>query len=276
MRPVQAFTSLALVALASTAVAQEDCDEECQALRNSQNPLANVRAIMTDNTIAYGTSKRDDTSYAFQVQPVQSFETEMGFNFIARGIIPIMAIEEGARFPQTGPDRVGGSGNTFGLGDAMAQGFFVPEIEGAKLSFGVGPQISFNTHTDDALSGPGWGGGVAGVVFGFAGNLSYGGVVGHHWGEDGFSLTTIQPIVMYNTEFLGGSYFGYNNSITHDWDADSGNAWQVPVGLTFGKTMLFDSGYALDLSLGGYGLAARPSGGADWQLKFGISVFFPG
>ena len=44
--------------------------------------------------------------------------------------------------------------------------------------------------------------GLAGVAFGSAGPLSYGGILGHHWGEDGFSLSTIQPIVFYNTELF--------------------------------------------------------------------------
>ena len=47
------------------------------------------------------------------------------------------------------------------------------------------------------------------------------------------------------------------------------------MGLTLGKTFLLPGGYALDANLGGYGLAVRPDGGADAQLKFGLSVFFP-
>ena len=42
-----------------------------------------------------------------------------------------------------------------------------------------------------------------------------------------------------------------------------------------GKTFLFESGYALDIGVGGYGLVARPDGGADAQLKFALSVFLP-
>ena len=117
---------------------------------------------------------------------------------------------------------------------------------------------------------------MAGVFFGFAGELSYGSILSHHWGENAFSITTLQPIVFYNIAALPGSYVGYNNSITYNWNADSGDRWQVPLGLTVGKTMAIGKeGHALDLNLGVYGLAERPKGGADWQLKFGISLFFP-
>ncbi|QDG77698.1 hypothetical protein [Labrenzia sp. PHM005] len=228
---------------------------------------------MTDNTIALG-SADGKAGYGFQVQPVYSIPTAMGFNFIARGIVPISGVHSGAAFPKLGPGLVGGTGYTWGLSDIMLQGFFVPQIEGLPIKFGVGPQISLRSRTDSALGGPGWGAGAAAVAFGFVGDLSYGAILGHHWGQDNFNLSTIQPIVYYNTKLFGGSYIGYNNSITYNWTADSSDAWQVPVGLTVGKTFALDNGMAIDASLGGYGLAAHPKGGADAQVKFGISVFF--
>lgn len=81
--------------------------------------------------------------------------------------------------------------------------------------------------------------------------------------------------MFYNTPLLGGSYIGYNNTITYDWSSNASSHWQVPVGLTVGKTFLFESGHALDLNVGGYDLADGPEGGADWQFKFGVSLFFP-
>lgn len=269
--------NLVLVAAAILSVSwasAEDCGAECQALRNAQDPLADVRAIMTDNTISFGTAD-EQTGYGFQIQPVYSIPTEYGFNFIARGIVPIVGVHNGAAFPKLGPDQIGGTGYTWGISDIMLQGFIVPQIENAPIKFGFGPQVSLRSRTDDVVGGPGWGAGFAAVAFGFAGNLSYGGIVGHHWGEDNFNLSTLQPIVMYNTEFLGGSYIGYNNSITYNWTANAGDRWQVPVGLTVGKTFLLDGGFAVDANLGGYALAAHPNGGADAQVKFGVSVFFP-
>lgn len=261
--------------ITSTIAQEADCDAECQALRDAQDPLADVRALMTDNTIAFGTAD-DQTSYNFQLQPVYSIPTDKSFNFIARGIVPIVGAQEGAGLPPLGPEQVGGSGITWGLSDIMLQGFFVPQTTG-DIKFGAGPQFSLRTRTDEAVGGPGWGGGLAGVVFGFAGSLAYGGILGHHWGQDDFNLTTIQPIVFYSLELFGesGYYAGYNNSITYDWSAKSGNQWQVPLGATAGKTFLFESGYALDINLGGYTLVARPDGGADWQFKFGVNLFFP-
>ncbi|MFC1858739.1 hypothetical protein ACFL9U_12055 [Thermodesulfobacteriota bacterium] len=266
------FVLVCITALVSVAYPQSPKDE-AEALRKAQDPLADVKALMTDNTIAFGTAD-DQTSYGFQLQPVYSIPTSLGFNFIARGIIPIVGAQEGAGLPRLGTETIGGSGLTWGISDIMLQGFFVPKTE-SSVKFGFGPQVSLRTRTDDVVGGPGWGGGLAGVVFGFAGPLSYGGIIGHHWGQESFNLTTVQPIVFYNTELFGGSYIGYNNSITYDWSASGSNAWQLPVGLTAGKTFILESGYMIDVNLGGYHLTTAPQGGADWQFKFGISLFLP-
>ncbi len=268
-----AASSFAVTAFMAPADA-DDCDEACQAARKAQDPLADVRAIMTDNTVSFGTAD-EQTGYGFQIQPVYSIPTDLGFNFIARGIVPITGVHEGAAFPKLGPNQIGGTNYTWGISDIMLQGFVVPQLENLPIKFGVGPQVSLRSRTDDVVGGPGWGAGAAAVAFGFAGDLSYGAIFGHHWGEDSFSLSTIQPIVFYNTDLLGGSYFGYNNSITYDWSGKAGDRWQVPVGLTVGKTFALDGGYAVDVNLGGYALAAHPNGGADAQFKFGVSVFFP-
>lgn len=265
--------AISFALLCSIAVAAAYAEDEAEALKKAQDPLADVKALMTDNTIAFGTAD-DQTSYGFQLQPVYSIPTGRGFNFIARGVIPIVGVQEGAGLPKLGTEPIGGTGRTWGLSDMYLQGFFVPKTE-SSIKYGFGPQVSLRTRTDSVLGGPGWGGGLAAVVFGFAGQLAYGGILGHHWGQDSFSLSTIQPIVFYNMKLFGGSYIGYNNSITYDWSASGSDAWQVPAGLTVGKTFILRSGYLLDVNLGGYHLAAAPQGGADQQFKFGISLFFP-
>jgi hypothetical protein len=92
--------------LISTVLADSN-ENDADALRKAQDPLADVKALMTDNTVAFGTSD-DQTSYAFQLQPVYSIPTDLGFNFIARGIIPIVGVHEGAGLPKLGTEPIGG------------------------------------------------------------------------------------------------------------------------------------------------------------------------
>ena len=274
MRTSNLFISVFCLCLAPAAASSADGPSDEELARKAQDPLADVRAIMTDNTIGFGTAD-DDTAYGFQIQPVYSIPTDRGYNLIARAVIPIVGAPVGASLPRLGGEPIRDDGTGWGLSDSILQLFWTPSTT-SGIKWGIGPQVSLRTRTSDRVGGPGWGGGLAGVVFGGVGELAYGGLLMHHWGEEGYSVSSIQPMVYYNPSALPGYYVGYNNSITYNWDADSGDHWQVPLGLTFGRTFgVGNAGHALDLSLGGYSLVAKPDGGADWQLKFGISVFFP-
>ncbi|MDJ0858490.1 MAG: hypothetical protein QNI90_15025 [Dinoroseobacter sp.] len=229
---------------------------------------------MTDNTIGFGPNS-DSTTYNLQLQPVYSFEGDTA-NVILRGLIPYVGLPGGVSgdgsglpvFPQAGSD----AGTSFGFSDTIIQAFYVPEAEPGSFKLGYGVQASLDT-AESGYEGPGFGAGLALVGFGFAGDLAYGGVVGHLWGEDDFSLTTIQPIVFYNLEnFLGGSYVGYSNTISYNWDADE---WVVPIGATFGKTFVLSGGDLLDINAGIYALAVSPDGSNDAQFKFGVSWILP-
>ncbi len=246
-----------ILSYTSIAIADDDCDEVCQAARNAQDPLADVRAIITDNTLTYKET-RAETVHNYQIQPVYSIGLEGGRNLVLRGILPILGVP-------------GPSGHSYGFSDTIVQAFYVPKTDGG-IKFGYGPQISLPTRESDTFAGPGWGIGGAAVMFGFSGNISYGAIAGHHFGEDDFSQTTIQPIFFYNMDFLGGSYVGYNNSIIYDWKSDE---LTLPLGLTFGKTFLTASGLAVELSLGAYTLLDHPNGSGDLQGKWGLSFFFP-
>lgn len=270
--PVAIFCLLlAALGSATGAAAQEACDATCLAKR-AQDPLADVKAIMTDNAVAFGTAD-SDTSYSFQIQPVYSIQTSYGFNVIPRAVIPIVGVPSAAGIPKLGTTPLPQSGTTWGLSDTIAQLFITPQTS-SSIKFGVGPQVSLRTRTNQRAAGPGWGAGVAGIVFGNAGPLSYGAITHHHWGQDNFSLTSVQPILMYNFESIPGLYAGYNNTMTYDWSAAAGNRFQIPLGAMVGKTFPIGDGRALDLSLGAYGMVARPQGGADAEVRFGINVFF--
>ena len=106
------------------------------------------------------------------------------------------------------------------------------------------------------------------------GSFALGTIANQHWGDDKFSLLTVQPISLYNFESISGAYLGYNNSIAYNWNADSGEELTLPMGLTIERTLLLGNGDGLDLSIGAYDLVERPDEGLEWQFKFGISYFF--
>ncbi|MEH6581830.1 MAG: hypothetical protein V7754_07840 [Halioglobus sp.] len=268
---------LITVPLLVTAVsvnAQSD-DAVAEMARKAQDPLGDVKAIMSDNTIAFdGGEDGDDTSYGFQIQPVYAIKNDTSFNMIARAVIPIVGVDPGVVLPPLGPEPRPDEDDQWGLSDSIVQYFFSPKGDGG-LKWGIGPQVSLKTRTSDQQAGPGWGAGLAGVIFTGVGNWALGAIAMQHWGEeDDFNRATVQGIITYNFESMPGAYLGYNNAITYNWEGDSGQKLTVPLGLTLGRTILLGNGDGLDFSVGAYDLVERPDNAPEWQLKLGLSYFF--
>ena len=271
----QTLVMLTIIATPGMAEAQ-DADAAAEMARKLQNPLANIKALMTDNAIGFDTGTTDGTSFAFQFQPVYAVDMpDKGFTFIPRGVIPVLGLEPGTKIPTVGEPTQGDS-RAWGLGDSIFQAFFAPYVE-TEWKWGLGPQVSIPTATDSALEGPGWGLGIAGVVTGaITPDISFAGILGNHWGNSGnFNTMTIQPMVFYNFPNNPGAVLGYNATISADWEASSGNRWTVPLGLTYGKTFDTGGGNGLDLSIGPYWNVVRPDGAASWTLRFGITWIAP-
>ena len=271
----RSICTLALSLMFMAVSTQADDSALAEMARKAQDPLGDVKAIMTDNTIAFdGGEDGDDTSYGFQIQPVYAIENDTSFNMIARAVIPIVGVDPGVVLPPLGPEPRPDEGDQWGLSDSIVQYFFSPKGDGS-LKWGVGPQVSLKTRSSDQQAGPGWGAGLAGVIFTGVGNWSLGAIAMQHWGEeDNFSRATVQGIVTYNFESMPGAYIGYNNAATYNWKADSGDKLTLPLGLTVGRTILLGNGDGLDFSIGAYDLVERPENASEWQLKLGLSYFF--
>ena len=264
-----------LVAPTTFSLAEEGSDAAAEMARKLQDPLANIKALMTDNDINFNTGD-DETSYGFQLQPVYAMPFEdLGFNLVNRAVIPILGIAPEGQKPILGEPLPPGDSLTWGLSDSLLQFFLSPRTD-SPWKWGVGPMVSLRTRTDSDLAGPGWGGGPIGVLVGDIGeHISTAFIGGHLWGEEeGFSTSMLQPMIFYNLPDAWNIH--YNNIISYDWNADeSSNAWTVPLGLGVGKMLALQGGHGIDLSLGGYYNVARPEGAADWILKWAISWLLP-
>jgi hypothetical protein len=92
-----------LLILPGAANAQEpassDADAAAEMARKLQDPLANIKALMTDNDINFDTGEdEDEVSYGFQLQPVYAIPFEkQGFNLVNRAVIPILGIAPGGQ-----------------------------------------------------------------------------------------------------------------------------------------------------------------------------------
>jgi hypothetical protein len=245
-----------------------------------QNPLANIKSVMTDNAIGFNTGDDDGTSYGFQLQPVYAIDMpDRGFTLIPRAVIPITGLEPGTRTRITGEDgepTPTGNSAVWGLSDSIVQLFFAPHTK-SDWKWGVGPQFSLATRTDSELRGPDWGAGIAGVLVGnLTDNLSFAGIIGNQWSFDGkFNAAVIQPQLYYNFDSIPGAYIAYNAVTSVDWKARSGDQWTVPLGLSVGRTFDMGGGHGLDVMAGPYYNVVRPDGAADWSARFMVNWLFP-
>lgn len=273
------FILIIFTAPASVSLADEG-GGAAEMARKLQDPLANIKAVMTDNAIGFNTGDDEGTSYGFQLQPIYAVDLpDKGFTFIPRAVIPVVGLEPGTKTRITGDDgepTPSGSSRVWGLGDSLLQFFFAPHSD-AGWKWGIGPQFSLATHTNSDLKGPDWGAGIAGVVVGdIADQVSFAGIVANQWSFDGnFNSGMIQPMLFYNFVSPAGAYVAYNAVISADWKADSDNTWTVPLGLSIGRTLDMGQGNGLDMMIGPYYNVVRPDGAADWMLRFGISWIFP-
>ena len=251
-------------------------DSAAEMARKLQDPLANIKAIITDNDILFKTGN-DEVSYSFQMQPVYAIDfPDADFSLVLRGVIPFMGIAPEAQRPMIGEPLAPGGSRVWGVGDIVTQFLFAPKTDKA-WKFGFGPQLSWRTRTDNRLGGPGWGAGPAGVVVGnITDDLSAAVIVGQLWSYDGdFSTTLVQPNLYYNFPDIPGAYVAYNAPITYDWNADSSNALTLPLGAVVGRAFDIGGGHGLDLSIGPYWNAVKPDGSNEWQIKFGVTIVFP-
>jgi hypothetical protein len=262
--------------LQSTVCAQAQEDDAAEMARKSQDPLAYISALMTENDFQFNTGD-DKTSYSFQLQPVYAFDfAEQGFSFIPRGIIPIIGAAPQSDLPGLGEPRPEGGSTTWGLGDVMIQTFFAPKTD-SEWKWGVGPQMSFETRTDDKVGGPGWGAGVSAVLVGnLSKQISSAFIANQLWSFDGdFSTMGLQPNIFYNFESLPGTYVGYNGMVSADWKADSDDRYTLPLGFVVGKMFSLGGGYGIETGIGPYWNVVKPDGGADWSIKFMLNFLFP-
>jgi hypothetical protein len=270
------FLSLLMSVLCAYQAIAEDAPSAEEMARKLQDPLANIKALMTDNGVEFRTGN-DEVSYSFQLQPVYAipFE-EQGFNLILRGIIPILGLAPEAQKPIVGDPLPPGDGLTWGLSDTVVQMFFSPKSD-QVWKWGVGPMVSLKTRTDSNLAGAGWGAGPAAVLVGGVGDhVSVALLGGHLWGdESGFSSSILQPIVYYNFPAMPSANIHYNNTVAYNWNTTSGNAWTVPLGAGLGKTVALSGGHGLEFSLGAYYNVVKPDGAADWMVKWAVNWLLP-
>jgi hypothetical protein len=272
-------TALLASTLAFPALAADNDEWIVDAKRNFgrvlQDPLGNFRGVIAENAVYGGFEESDETAGLIRLQGLYAIPMpEYGINFIPRVIVPVVGLPPETSLPIWAQSPNATSNDNWGLSDVILQGFIGPSDAG-DIKWGVGPQISLPTASEDYLEAAGMGGGLSGVVVTKIGNWGLTGVAGHLWGQNGdFSTSLFRPFVSYNVESIPGFSISTSPQITYDWKAESGNGWTIPIGGGFTQAVPFSSTKAMLVGLSAYKFAQQAEFGPEWQVNLTLAFMF--
>ena len=244
--------------------------------KQSQNPVGDLVSLPFEFH-HYDGIQNDASVNALFIKPV--YPVKVGnLNLINRGIIPVFDLDAGAGgFDYDGVETEPAPDDQSGLGNIQYQGFFSPAEPGSVI-WGAGPVIEAPTHSDD-LGSDHWSAGIAGVVLTMPGNWVVGGLVQNIWSiggggsdEPDVNKMTLQYFLNYNLD--GGWYLTSSPVMTANWEADSDDRWNVPIGGGFGRLVRFGK-QPVDFKFQAFGYAEQPDGGPDWNAQFSVKFIFP-
>ena len=244
----------ALLALALPAAAQD------AAAAQANNPLANTTALNFQNLYSGElTGPADDANQFFlrYAQPV----SVLGGDWLVRATLPLNT------FPAAG------GGHETGIGDFNIFAAYLFDTGNPAISFGIGPQLTAPTATDDAVGSEKWSAGFANVLFnGTNPKFQWGYLL--TWqtsfaGDDDrahVNAAAFQPFGMYQ---LGQGWYLRSAGI---WTYDlADNDYAVPIGLGVGKVVKTERAVVNAFLEPQYSVATRGDGQPEWNIFAGLN-----
>lgn len=243
---------------------EEGAAAASSAAAQANNPLANTKSLNLQDQFygdLSGVNENANTLYLRAAVPFEAF----GSTVISRATLPINT------FP-TGP---GGDHET-AIGDFNFFAAYLIDMGNPGISFGIGPQITAPTATDDALGSEKWSAGFANVMFNAtSAKIQWGYLL--TWqksfaGDDDradVNLGALQPFVFY--QLGGGTYLRSSAVMTYDFEND---AYTVPVSLGVGQVTRLSNGVLNMFFEPQVSLATDGDGQPDWGFFGGINFQF--
>ncbi|MEN8133337.1 MAG: hypothetical protein ABFS45_24830 [Pseudomonadota bacterium] len=234
------------------------------AAAQANNPLANMTAFNLQNYYIGDLTESAEEANQFWLRYAQPFSLGES-NWLLRASLPINS------FP-TPPD---GDKET-GIGDLNLFAAYLIDTGNPAVSFGIGPQLSAPTATDDALGSEKWSAGLVNVLFNAnSPKLQYGYLLSwqHSFaGEDhraDVNIAAFQPFAMY--QLGGGHYLRAAPIWVYNLENDN---YSVPIGVGYGKVFKRDKTVYNLFVEPQFSLADDGPGQPEWQVFMGLNMQF--
>lgn len=234
-------------------------------LAQANNPLANFTAFnIHDYAMGEFTGPGDLTANTAWLRYAQPFSVGES-NWLLRASLPI----------NTFPVNVNNSHKS-GVGDFNIFAAYMIDVGNPSVSFGVGPQLTLDTATDDVLGGGKNTAGLANVLFNAESpTFQYGYLL--IWqasfsgddNRDDINSGAFQPFAMY--QLGGGTYLRSTGIMVYDFEHDT---YTVPLGLGIGQVIPTDDIVYNVFIEPQYSIANKGDGWAEWQVFIGFNMQF--
>jgi hypothetical protein len=246
------------------------------------NPVGGVWALFTE--IDYNYYKGDATSavgadykeaQAMTFEPLLPMQLNDDWKVMVRPTIPLLSTPM--------PQSTGLGGIDFdrrsGFGDLalpiLLSRLPKPGDKKSNFSFSGGPTFTFPVASNKYMGGNHYEAGVAGMMMYKSDKVTAGMMPQYWWsyakanGAEG-STGHGNMVYFYYYELGNAWQIGTNPTITYDAKATSGNKWNIPVGVTVGKTTKI-GGTHVKFQLGiEYAIKHQDYYGAEWRIKLNI------
>lgn len=234
-------------------------------LAQANNPLANFKAFNIHNYVIgelTGPGNLDaNQAWARYAQPFTIGES----NWLLRASLPL----------NTFPVNAANSHHT-GIGDFNVFAAYMIDIGNPSVSFGVGPQLTFDTSTDDRVGSEKNSAGLVNVLFNaesatfqYGYLLSWQASFSGNDDRDDLNIGAFQPFAMY--QLGGGTYLRSTAVMVYDFENDD---YTVPLGLGIGQVIpTKDIVYNLFIEPQ-YSIADKGDGWSQWQVFIGLNMQF--
>lgn len=222
------------------------------------------------------TSKsRQSTEWILQpVMPIPLSDKKMGMTMMNRFTLPLIFDKP---LPQMGKNGFSGFENKSGNGDLTTQTAIgsMPMSSFGMYMWGIGVDLIFPIASSDDLGSGKYSAGPAGMLVGYTKNYTFGSVVSHAWSYAGESnrknVNQSKIQLLYYKQLGNGWQIGDNPTWNVEWNADSGEKYDIPIGMGIFKTTYISGvGWRFGITPRYY-VKSNKMWGNDWGISFTIT-----
>ncbi|MEN8129803.1 MAG: hypothetical protein ABFS45_06325 [Pseudomonadota bacterium] len=262
MRIIATIAMLGGVLLAGEVLAEDQ--SAAGAAANANNPLANMTAFNMQNYYIGELTDSDEDANQFWFRFAKPFSVA-DTDWLLRASLPINS------FP-TPPD---GDKET-GLGDLNLFTAYLLDTGNPAVSFGIGPQLTVPTATEDELGSEKWSAGLVNVLFNASSpKFQYGYLLSwqHSFAGEGdradVNVAALQPFAFY--QLGGGSYLRAAPIWAYNLE---NNNYSVPLGVGIGRVIRKGNTVYNFFVEPQFSVADRGPGQPEWQIFFALNLQF--